>query len=72
MTNTQFGWLIAPQLLMLVAIIGGWLKYRLDHWTSKLKYDCTAHVTDLRVRLETLQHGQERLLARIEDLQRGS
>ena len=68
MSNTQFGWLIAPQFLMLVAIIGGWAKYRFQRWTSELKYDCTSYVTDMRVRLETLQHGQERLLARIEDL----
>jgi hypothetical protein len=37
MSNTQFGWLIAPQLLMLLAIIGGWAKYRFQRWTSETK-----------------------------------
>ena len=37
MTNTQFGWLLIPQILMLLAIIGRWAKYRFQHWTSELK-----------------------------------
>ena len=70
MTNTQFGWLLAPQLLILLGLTGWWMKSGFEHWTSTLKYDCTRHVPDLRSRLESLQHGQERLASSIEDLKR--
>ena len=72
MNNTQFGWLIAPQILILLGLIGWSLNSVIARWTSKLRYDCTAHVPDLRVRLESLQPGQERLLSRIEEPQRRS
>ena len=69
MSNTQFAWLIAPQALLLSVIIGAWTKRRFEHWTSRLRYDCTAHVHDLRVRLDSMQHQQDRILSLIERLQ---
>jgi hypothetical protein len=68
MTNAQFAWLIAPQALLLLVIVGAWIQRRFDDWTSRLLYDCTSHVPDLRVRLDTIQQGQERLLSRIDNL----
>ena len=70
MSNAQFAWLIAPQALLLLAVLATWTKRRFEDWTSRLRYDCTAHVHDLRVRLDTLQHGQDRLQDGIEDLKR--
>ncbi len=70
MTNTQFSWILAPQLLILLGLTGRCLKSGFEHWTSTLKYDCTKHVPDLRSRLESLQHGQERLARSIENLKR--
>ena len=70
MSNIQFAWLITPQVLLLVLIIGTWIKRRFDDWSSRLRYDCTAHVHDLQFRLDTIQHGQDRLQSGIEELQR--
>ena len=54
MNTPQVSWLIALQALILMGLIGWWAKSAFEHWTSKLSYDCTAHVLDLRVRLESL------------------
>ena len=72
MNPTPLSWLLALQVLILLGLIGWWAKSTIEHWSSKLRYDCTAHVPDLRVRLESLQHGQERLLSGVEELQRRS
>ena len=72
MSNTQFGWLIWPQLLILMMIIGGWIQRRVKHWSSKLRYDATAHVHGMQVQLDTIQRSQERMLDRIEALKRQS
>jgi len=49
-------------------MIACWTKSAIRRWTSKPRYDRTAHVPDLRVRLESLQRGQERLLSGVEEL----
>ena len=71
MSNTQFAWLITPQVVLLVLVIGTWIKHRFEDWSSRLRYDCTAHVHDLQVRLDTIQHRQDRLQSSLENLQRG-
>ncbi len=70
MSNAQFTWLLAPQALLLLAVLATWTKRRFEDWTSRLRYDCTAHVHDLRVRLDTLQRGQDHLQDGIDDLKR--
>jgi hypothetical protein len=58
MSNTQFGWLIAPQLLLLLVIIGGWAKYRIERWISQLVRECTS----------PLEQKDHRLIANLERL----
>ena len=70
MTNAQFAWLMAPQALLLLVILATWTKRRFEDWSSHLRYDCTAHVHDLSLRLDSLQRGQDRLHDGIEDLKR--
>lgn len=72
MSNTQFAWLIVPPWLLVMMMIGNWIHRRLKHWSSKLRYDCTAHVHGLQVQMDALQRGQERLLNRIEGLKQHS
>jgi hypothetical protein len=67
-TNAQSAWLIVPQALLLLVIVTTWIKHRFEDWTSRLRYDCTSHLPDLRLRLDTTQQGQQRLLSRIDDL----
>ena len=52
MSNAQFAWLITPQALLLVLIISTWIKRHFEDWSSKLRFDCTAHVHDLHVRMK--------------------
>ena len=70
MSNAQFACLITPQALLLVLIIGTWIKRHFEDWSSKLRYDCTAHVHDLQLRLDTIRRGQDRLQSGLENLQR--
>jgi hypothetical protein len=45
-----------------------WIRHRIKHWSSQLRYSCTSHVHGMQLQLETLQRGQEPLLDRIEAL----
>jgi hypothetical protein len=72
MSNTQFGWLIAPQLLLLLVIIGGWAKCRIERSISQLLREGTSPLPDHRLianleRLRELIEKQSAEVGRIRD-----